>query len=542
MAEHHHSIGLHTRRPTQQQRDTPDTVLADLDLRRCSSRRTTELSDHDTTALVAAPEPVMRPTALSSIGLTRPSARSSMIIGALSLFICILAFVGQTVIIRNVQESYVQPYFILWFSHSFWVIMLPLHTVYEKTKRSSRSLAALRLETLVASAKLIVQRGHVSSEDPETMPRARATTSGQASAAADYHRVQTDDLDSEDVPHEVFKVADNDVDDDDDDDDNGDLDAGGSSCDDGSRSLALRRPGWVLVRMLLLTVLLAGLLNASAYLWYVAVGFTSMSKVTAIYNMSCFFAYLFSILLLHDRVRVAKCAAVAISIVGVVFMTLTDSDADAQALSPEQQSAVHRQELIGDLLSLLCACGIGLYQVLYKKYAVPRDFHSLYHVNFMTTLLGLATFVLYWVPVPLLSITGIERFHWPNSKQLGYIVANALFGVAYNGGFMIALALTSPLFAAIGVMLTIPVMAVVDMVVQGQVLAWNVFVGGGSILVGFFILTFAEYRETVDKAQADESDADANQNAADTDTDPGSAFREAVPAAAAAAAVLTGGR
>ncbi|KAJ1821951.1 hypothetical protein LPJ75_000592 [Coemansia sp. RSA 2598] len=530
MAEHR-SIGLHTRRPTQQQRGTPEAVLADLD-RDARDGRIVERAGHrDTAGLVAAPEP-RQPAAPSSIGLSRPSARSSMILGASALFICILSFVGQTIIIRNVQESYVQPYFILWFSHSFWVIMLPLHTAYEKTKRNSRSLAALKLETLVASAKLIVQRGHASSEDPETMPRTRAAA-GQSSAAH-YHRVQTDDLDS-DVPQEVFKVADDELDE--------------ESCDDGSRWLALKRPGWVLFRMLLLTTLLAGLLNASAYLWYVAVGFTSMSKVTAIYNMSCFFAYLFSILLLHDRVRVAKCAAVAISIVGVVFMTLTGNDADAQAMSSEERSAMRRKELFGDLLSLLCACGIGLYQVLYKKYAVPRDFHSLYHVNFMTTLLGLATFVVYWVPVPLLSIAGVERFHWPNGEQLAYIVANALFGVAYNGGFMIALALTSPLFAAIGVMLTIPVMAVVDMVVQGQVLAWNVFVGGGSILVGFFILTIAEYRDTVDKADkadkadADESEAEAEAETgagaetdigAEAETGAGNASQEATPAAALA--------
>ncbi|KAJ2230419.1 hypothetical protein H4R99_003478 [Coemansia sp. RSA 1722] len=485
MAEHR-GAGLHTRRQTHHHSGTPDTALG----------------GRDAATLVSTPEP--RPTAVaSSIGLSRPSARSSMVLGAFALFICILSFVGQTIIIRSVQESYVQPYFILWFSHSFWVIMLPLHTAYEKTKRSPRSLAALKLETLVASAKLVVQRGQSQPEDPETAPSARAAAS--RSSAAEYHRVQTDDLDSE-VPQEVFKVVDDEFD--------------ADSCDDGSRALALRRPGWVLMRMLLLTALLAGLLNASAYLWYVAVGFTSMSKVTAIYNMSCFFAYLFSILLLHERVRVVKCAAVAISIVGVVFMTLTANDADAQAMSPEQQSAARRQELFGDLLSLVCAGGIGLYQVLYKKLAVPRDFHSLYHVNFMTTLLGLATLVLYWVPVPLLSISGVERFHWPNREQLGYIVANALFGVAYNGGFMIALALTSPLFAAIGVMLTIPVMAVVDMVVQGQVLAWNVFVGGGAILVGFFILTFAELRDTVDKAGTDESDADAD---ADINADAGAA-------------------
>ncbi|KAJ2887923.1 hypothetical protein GGI21_006796 [Coemansia aciculifera] len=238
-----------------------------------------------------------------------------------------------------------------------------------------------------------------------------------------------------------------------------------------------------------LCVLLAGLLNSSAYLWYVAVAFTSMSKVTAIYNMSCFFAYVFSVLLLKERVQAIKCVAVGVSIVGVALMALVDTGggADVQA----QRSA----ELLGDGLSLACACGIGLYQVLYKKYAVPSDFHSLFHVNFMTALLGACTLAVFWIPIPVLHVAGIERFRWPSAAQLGLIGANAAFGVAYNGGFMIALALTSPLFAAIGVMLTIPAMAAVDMVVQGQTLAWSVYAGGAAILAGFATLTFAEYAD-----------------------------------------------
>ncbi|KAJ2591051.1 hypothetical protein H4R99_006893, partial [Coemansia sp. RSA 1722] len=99
----HHGAGLHARRQTHRHSATPDTALG----------------GRDTATLASTPEP-RPPAAASSIGLARPSARSSMVLGAFALFICILSFVGQTIIIRSVQESYVQPYFILWFSHSFW--------------------------------------------------------------------------------------------------------------------------------------------------------------------------------------------------------------------------------------------------------------------------------------------------------------------------------------------------------------------------------------------------------------------------------------
>ncbi|KAJ2725833.1 hypothetical protein GGI07_001040 [Coemansia sp. Benny D115] len=404
-----------------------------------------------------------RSSSMGRLAGVRPSARSSMLLGTASLGVCILSFIGQTVVTRRVQETYAQPYFILWISHSLWIVLLPLHTAYEKLKRRPRSLRALRLETLVASAKLIVQR-----------------------QANGYEQVGSPD------------------------DDGGDH--------DGARVMAEERPGWVVWRTMLLATALAGLLNASAYLWYVAVGYTSMSKVTAIYNMSCFFAYLFSILLLGERVRLAKCLAVAASILGVALMALADTGSGVQGQSLEAQAAARRSDLLGDLLALICACGIGLYQVLYKRYAVPRGFHSLFHVNFMTALLGLGTLTVYWTPLPLLSVLGVEPFRWPDAGQAGLIATNALFGVAYNGGFMIALALTSPLFAAVGVMLTIPVMAVVDMAMQGEILAWNVFVGGAAILTGFSVLTLAEYRDTVGKAQ-DDGDADEGDGDDDGDND-----------------------
>ncbi|KAJ1828211.1 hypothetical protein LPJ70_007293 [Coemansia sp. RSA 2708] len=51
-------------------------------------------------------------------------------------------------------------------------------------------------------------------------------------------------------------------------------------------------------------------------------------------------------------------------------------------------------------------------------------------------------------------------------------------------------------------------MAVVDMAMQGQLLAWNVFVGGAAILAGFIILTLAEYHDSVRKAQRADDDND----------------------------------
>ncbi|KAJ1733158.1 hypothetical protein LPJ61_001692 [Coemansia biformis] len=455
----------------------------------------------------------------------RPSARRALLLGGISLLVCIVAFVGQTTVTRQVQESYVQPYFILWVAHSCWVVMLPLHAAFEQLKRNPRSLAALRTEVLVASATLIVQlrrrrrRRQAASSPPLPL---------DLPSAGEYQPVETADVDApagrrsggielasgiglasgmahaRSAAKASTEAEDGSPGHADDGDDcggvgsgSGSSNGGGDSCSDEAWALAHARPWWVLWRTTMLAAALVVLLNASAYLWYVAVGLTSMSKVTATNNTACFFAYLFSVLLLNDRVQAVKCVAVAASIVGVVLMALVGPVPDGQdAVSAATQ---RRSELLGDVLSLVCACGIGLYQVLYKKYAVPRGFHSLFAVNFFTALLGLCTLVLCWVPLPILHVAGVERFHWPSRAQLALVALNALLGIAYNGCFMIALVVMSPLFASIGIMLTIPVVAVVDMATQGRALAWNVLAGGAAILAGFCALTYAEYRDTVRK-------------------------------------------
>ncbi|RKP34634.1 hypothetical protein BJ085DRAFT_6928, partial [Dimargaris cristalligena] len=231
---------------------------------------------------------------------------------------------------------------------------------------------------------------------------------------------------------------------------------------------------------------LALLLNLASYLWYVAVNLTSMSKVSAIYNTSCFFAYLFSILLLNDRIMVSKIVAVFISIAGVMIMILVNRPGETV------DGGERQREFIGDVVSLLCASLIGLYQVVYKRFGTLSDYHSLLFVDAMLAIIGVCTLVICWLPLPFLSWIEFEVFEIPAWPIFRLLLLNAFFGVLYNGAILVVLVLTSPLFASVGIMLTIPVIAVIDMIINGQVLAWNVALGGVGILVGFAILTYVQ--------------------------------------------------
>ncbi|KAJ1912499.1 hypothetical protein H4219_005577 [Mycoemilia scoparia] len=462
-----------------------------------------------------------------------------MMFGGLSLFVCIVSFTIQTIVSRSVQDKmhYNHPYFILWVSHSFWIALLPLHYFYEKMKPGAKSTRILQEELMLGSAKVVLQTSWRGRYDALHDDSSGGRPVEEVRSASDFVDEDDDYEGNEFGIHERQNNSNN--------NDNEENNGRGQSAgipgaavlsaeelqiiNENKRALRLARtmPRHVFIHISVVTVLIALVLNSGAYLWYAAVTFTSISKLTAIYNTSCFFAYLFSVLLLGDQIKFSKCLAIVISIGGVLLMTLwnsgdenggdnsnigedsqsssiggsmtmamtTDTSSASSILSKRSIGIASKTELIGDVMSVICAIMIGLYQVLYKKYMAPKNFHSLFFVNVLTAMLGAATLLVMWFPLPILSIIKFEPFAWPTRSQLYMIFANAFFGVAYNGGYMVMLALTSPLFASVGVMLTIPILSIIDMFMQHSLLQWNVFVGGCGILVGFGILTWAQTKD-----------------------------------------------
>ena len=107
----------------------------------------------------------------------------------------------------------------------------------------------------------------------------------------------------------------------------------------------------------------------------------------------------------------------------------------------------------------------------------------------MTTAgIGVMTLLVLWIPIPVLHATGLEPFELPDARTFALILAIGSMSVVYNASVMCVIALVSPVFAAVGVMLTIPAVAVVDTLVTGSMITWKTILGSMFILVGFFIL------------------------------------------------------
>jgi drug/metabolite transporter (DMT)-like permease len=192
--------------------------------------------------------------------------------------------------------------------------------------------------------------------------------------------------------------------------------------------------------------------------------------------------------------------------------------------------------LVGDLLTLVASVIYALYQVLYKKYAAlpsdpelhdsDRSYEQLVtsdsdaspdkgvypppfglYPNLVTSLLGLATFLLLGVFIPVLHYTGVEPFRLPPDLfTLLTIVGIAVSGVMFNAGYMvknrtvsphslttvkILLGLWGPVITSVGGLLTIVLVFVSDLIfgMGGAVSLWSIL-GSTAIIAAFGILSY----------------------------------------------------
>ncbi|GBB91876.1 hypothetical protein RclHR1_01930018 [Rhizophagus clarus] len=374
-----------------------------------------------------------------------PVRKSYNTLGLSILCICIASFVIQTELAQFVQTgiNFHKPYFILWIAHSCYVIILPLQFMF-------------RLDPI----QYLEEFFNVGVELASTVKPTyySALTRNRATEESDEHNI--------------------------------------NNSEDFTSIMQILTSGYyrsVIIYILNTSFLFSFCLCIVGYIWYIAVNLTTMAKLTAIYNTSCFWAYAFSIILLNESIKLEKVLATFLSIAGVVIMTyFTKEDKDNGHLDNSMII------LMGDLLACFGALMFGLYQVLYKKLGSP-PIPSFLFANTITGLIGIHTFFILWIPIPLLHYTGIELFELPDAGTFGYILLIALAGVFFNASYLLVIALTSPLFAAIGIMLTIPIVAWVDLILINTPITASTVIGGFCILIAFILLSWTNIKDEIRK-------------------------------------------
>lgn len=246
------------------------------------------------------------------------------------------------------------------------------------------------------------------------------------------------------------------------------------------------------------TAIITTALTVGGLSWYIAVSMTTPSDLTAIYNCSAFFAYAFSVPILREPLRLDKSIAVAIAIGGVMVVAYGDGGSGSDVPDP---SAARR--LTGNLIIGFGSVLYGLYEVLYKRLACPPEGVSpgrgtIFAMAF-TSLIGVFTLAVLWIPLPILHLTGIETFSLPSGHTAWLLLLAVISNATFAGSFLVLISLTSPVLSSVASLLTIFVVAIVDWMLTGKQLSAASIIGGGLITAAFLMLSWSTWREMTEE-------------------------------------------
>jgi drug/metabolite transporter (DMT)-like permease len=237
-------------------------------------------------------------------------------------------------------------------------------------------------------------------------------------------------------------------------------------------------------------VTLTVLFSATSLFWYFSVSKIPIGDISAIYNTSCFFVYVLSVLILKERFTWTKLTAVVISIVGIAFISLW---------SPSREMDI-MNAVVGYSFAVLSSVCAATYEVLYSMIAVPKT-PSMFFSLYVTASIGFVTLIMGLVVFPIFHWTGIELFELPPSELWPYIGLISLLGMAFNSLFLLVITFSGPVFAAVAILISIPLTSIVDYFFTDHPFSWNIALGSTCIFVGFYLLQRNVDRQSDEETQ-----------------------------------------
>ena len=287
-----------------------------------------------------------------------------------------------------------------------------------------------------------------------------------------------------------------------------------------TRSSGLPRKGvedqW-LKHLIRTTTYITLALTVAGISWYVAVDMTTPSDLTAIYNCNAFFAYVFSVPILKEKLRLDKSIAVGIAIAGVMVVVYGGEQEDEGDDTPESGT-----RFIGNVIIGVGAVLYGFYEVLYKRFACPPEgvspHRSMVFAMAFASCIGFFTLTVLWVPLPFLHWSGLEPFEMPTGRTGFLVCISVLSNAIFSGSFLVLISLTSPVLSGVAALLTIFLVAIVDWLWKHKAFGLEALFGGGMIIVAFFMLSWSSYKEMAEHEKEKEVEIDFSDSGDDLES------------------------
>ncbi|KAG2373804.1 hypothetical protein C9374_011689 [Naegleria lovaniensis] len=214
-----------------------------------------------------------------------------------------------------------------------------------------------------------------------------------------------------------------------------------------------------------------------------ALSYTSVASDTIISNTSCLFTFIFGLLIgVEKNFSIIRFFAILVTLSGVVLVTFSDASHNG--------SGAKKDTILGNMLSLLAAVGYGIYSSLLKKYEEGVS------MAMMFGFVGILNLIFNWPILFILWGTSVEIFQAPSWKVFIAMVLNSLISAVFSDLlWALAVVLTSPVIATVGLTLTIPFAIICDMVFKSDFSAFNVMYAMGTVcvLIGFISVNISYY-------------------------------------------------
>jgi solute carrier family 35, member F5 len=211
------------------------------------------------------------------------------------------------------------------------------------------------------------------------------------------------------------------------------------------------------------------------YLYNLSLTTTSIASSTILSSTSGIFTLLLSIFILKSSADVLKFVAVLVSFGGTVCIALADWDSSSETA-------------YGDFMALGGAIIYSLYCIFIASKS--KDVY----LPHMFAFVGIINFICLMPLFPILSVTGIEKFEFPNGEVLGFLLLNGLFGTVLSDVlWAFSVKYLNPALCTLGISLTIPLSMAVDAVLHSFTYSVIYIFGALFIVAGFFIMAAFEH-------------------------------------------------
>ena len=220
-------------------------------------------------------------------------------------------------------------------------------------------------------------------------------------------------------------------------------------------------------------------------------------------------------ILLHKSCSIIRIIAVLLAVFGVIaYGFIMQGIGNGATTTPTTTTTTtnNNRNLIGVLLGTLSSIAAATYKVAFKKFLGSP---TTIDVCLFLSILGIVNLIIGIVPVCILTITGIEEIpsfynnnHDDESTQStttayqswGIILGGSILILIFNSSIAFGIAITSPLFIAVGTALAIPVTDIIDYYLVNNTGDNNAvsfgpaqIIASASIIASFVLMTFDQY-------------------------------------------------